>query len=347
MRKQVRRNLNLGFIKINLYKNIFPVKEEEKKKQEEENKRNEREKEILENLEKWKKEILPNWDEKKNNGILREFCLKGVPPSLRGIVWPLMIGNKLRISKESFEMLCKKSKEELLKMKEEKNKVETVNLIPVDIGRTFPQLGFFQEGGPSHEQLHNILHAFVCFRPNVGYIQGMSFIAAHLLLQMDPDFAFCCMVNLLDESIFYSFYTFNMVNIRKYCLVFEELLKIHLPTVDKHFEELQIKSDMYLIDWIMTIFTKSLPLEIVGRIWDIYLIEKDSIIYQTALTILSYRKEFLSEGEFEGILKYLNRPSTFQMWENNFFDLMNQIPISPSIIKQSYSKYNLKVAFCK
>ena len=323
----------------------------------------------MDNLEKWKKEILPDWENKKGSAYVRDMVntfiffqiyknlifeknkiWKGIPQCLRGKVWPLLLGNRLRITKELYLINCIRSNETVKKNFENKdtsgkNHEDTVNLIPVDIGRTFPQLGFFQEGGPCHDQLLHILQAFVCYRPDIGYVQGMSFIAAHLLLQMDPEISFCCMANMLSKSIFNSFFTFNMVNIRKYCLIFEELLKNNLPAVSKQFEMLEIKSDMYLIDWIMTIFAKSLPLEIVGRIWDIYLLEGDSAIYRCALTVLAYRKDFLSTAEFGDILKYLNRPSSFKLCEATFFELIHQFRLPINFIKESYNKYNLNNQF--
>eukprot|EP01091_Cochliopodium_minus_P000475 TRINITY_DN1043_c1_g1_i1.p1 TRINITY_DN1043_c1_g1~~TRINITY_DN1043_c1_g1_i1.p1 ORF type:complete len:394 (-),score=122.33 TRINITY_DN1043_c1_g1_i1:99-1280(-) len=322
------------------------MKEEEKKKEGEEKKRLEREKEIICNMNKWKNIILPDWENKKQSSLFRELIWKGIPPTLRGKAWPLLVGNQLKLTKELYQIHCKRAQETSEKKQMEKkegeiNHEDTVNLIPVDIGRTFPQLGFFQEGGPSHDQLKFVLQAYVCFRPDIGYVQGMSFIAAHLLLQMTPEKSFICMANMLSQNIFNAFFTFNMVKIRKYCLIYEDLIRSYLPDVHKQFEELQVKSDMYLIDWVMTIFTKSLPLEIVGRIWDIYLFDGDIVIFRVALTVLAYRKEFLASGEFGEILKYLNRPSSFQLDENTFFEILQNYRFSPVYLREAYSKHNL------
>lgn len=115
-------------------------------------------------------------------------------------------------------------------------------LIPVDIGRTFPLLGFFQEEGPQHEELRHVLEAYVCLRPDIGYVQGklacayfsfllspppapgMSFIAAVLLLNMDCYMSFQCLANVLNRRIFLEFFRMNMIQIRKYMLVLEELM---------------------------------------------------------------------------------------------------------------------------
>ena len=252
------------------------MRDEEREKLRVEKLREEREKNILYLLEIWKGEVLPEWESKKKSGRVKELCWKGVPSSVREKVWPLLVGNKLRISKELFKIHSQRAiearnKKEAEHSGEDIDHEDTLNLIPVDIGRTFPHLGFFQEGGPSHEDLKNILEAYVCYRPDIGYVQGMSFVAATLLLQMDPynvtisylnihfkkifnpekleKKAFVCMANMFNEAIFLSFFSFNMVNTRKYCLIFEELIQLYLPNLAKHFREQQIKSDMYLIDW--------------------------------------------------------------------------------------------------
>jgi len=46
-----------------------------------------------------------------------------------------------------------------------------------------------------------VLEAYVCFRPDIGYVQGMSYLAAVMLLYMDTFPAFCCLANLLNTPI--------------------------------------------------------------------------------------------------------------------------------------------------
>lgn len=51
------------------------------------------------------------------------------------------------------------------------HRYDTVALIQWDLPRTFPTLGFFHDGGPLNHALNNVLHAFSCYRPDVGYVQ--------------------------------------------------------------------------------------------------------------------------------------------------------------------------------
>jgi hypothetical protein len=50
------------------------------------------------------------------------------------------------------------------------NRESTLDLIHLDVQRTFPTLGIFQPGGPYFDLLLDLLCAYVCYRPDVGYV---------------------------------------------------------------------------------------------------------------------------------------------------------------------------------
>ena len=138
----------------------------------------------------------------------------GLPPSIRGKVWKLAIGNELNLTKESYVFYERKSREklELLSRRppptdksinsaaNEPFHESSVELIKLDVSRTFPQLCFFQRDGPYHEALHSVLGAYACYNTKMGYVQGMSFLTAILLLNMEAPDAFVCLANLLNTK---------------------------------------------------------------------------------------------------------------------------------------------------
>lgn len=88
------------------------------------------------------------------------------------------------------------------------------------IGSYWPRLltrarSFFSAEGPHHAALRRVLEAYVCYRPDVGYVrrgaalfcliqaqvQGMSYVAAIFLLYMEEFDTFCCMANLLNRPV--------------------------------------------------------------------------------------------------------------------------------------------------
>lgn len=53
------------------------------------------------------------------------------------------------------------------------------NAIELDVHRTFPSIPFFREEG--QQALRRVLQAFAIFDPEIGYVQGMNFVAGALL----------------------------------------------------------------------------------------------------------------------------------------------------------------------
>eukprot|EP01127_Copromyxa_protea_P022210 TRINITY_DN7880_c0_g1_i2.p1 TRINITY_DN7880_c0_g1~~TRINITY_DN7880_c0_g1_i2.p1 ORF type:complete len:500 (+),score=110.62 TRINITY_DN7880_c0_g1_i2:195-1502(+) len=130
-----------------------------------------------------------------------------------------------------------------------KLKEPSITLISLDLPRTFPALSFFQVGGPLHHDLRRILEAFVCFRPELGYVQGMSYVAACLLLYLEEYPAYQCLCNILNTEILTSFYSMNIDKIDVYIRTFEYLLAARLPEVSKHLKKYNVTPHVFLIDW--------------------------------------------------------------------------------------------------
>ena len=67
-----------------------------------------------------------------------------------------------------------------------------------------------------------------------------------------------------------------------------------------HFNRLEIRPEMYCLEWFMTTFARSLPLEVTHRIWDNFLIQGYAFLYRTALGLLKMFENRYLSMEFEG-----------------------------------------------
>jgi len=306
-------------------------KKQNEKKILKEKRRLEREKRILEDSKKWTKQILPEWNKMKNNPKVRELWWHGVPTHLRGKVWQLAIGNSLHITKEMYEILVQKAqtlKQTATESCEER--LHTLSEITVDLKRTFPMLSFFNEGGPQHEVLRTILEAYALYRPDIGYVQGMSYIAAVLLLYLDTVDAFICMCNLLNRECHRAFYRMDIPLIERYYETFHCLLKEFLPKVETHLMGLGIRPEMYLLDWILTVYAKSLSLDIVSRIWDLYILEGDYFLFRVGLGLLRFFKKHILGSNMETCLKVLTKHNDEEIEEEDLFASIQHIDLTPT-----------------
>lgn len=118
----------------------------------------------------------------------------GVPPELREEVWRVMVGDQVSVDAQETARLFELAKETHAGTEME----ETMRRIDADIPRTCPQLALFRPNGPMEQPLRHILTAFVLYRPDIGYVQGMSYIGAMILLNMDTlEGAFHVLINVL------------------------------------------------------------------------------------------------------------------------------------------------------
>lgn len=69
-------------------------------------------------------------------------------------------------------------------------------MISKDINRTFPEHALFTESGHMRGALFNVLRAYALYNPDVGYCQGMGFMAGMLVLYMNEEDAFFTAVRL-------------------------------------------------------------------------------------------------------------------------------------------------------
>ena len=166
---------------------------------------------------------------------------------------------------------------------------------------------FFQRDGPLHESLHSVLGAYACYNPKIGYVQGMSFLTAILLLNMDAPDAFICLANLLNTSYLSACFCMDQTKMNRYFRVHEILFEHNTPKLYRHFVEQKVKPDLYLIEWIFTLFSKSLNIETTSRIWDIFFRDHEEFLFRAALGILNMYKDTLLTLDFIHIVQFLTK----------------------------------------
>ncbi|KAM9836802.1 TBC1 domain family member 14 isoform 1-T1 [Aulostomus maculatus] len=266
----------------------------------------------------WNQEILPNWSTLCTSRRVRDLWWQGIPPSVRGKVWSLAVGNELNITHELYNICLARAKEKWktspataadpqTEDASSLNRESSLELIKLDISRTFPQLCIFQQGGPYHDMLHSILGAYTCYRPDVGYVQGMSFIAAVLILNLDTADAFIAFANLLNKPCQMAFFRVDHSLMLTYFAAFEVFFEENLPKLFAHFKKNNLSPDIYLIDWIFTLYSKPLPLDLACRVWDVFCRDGEEFLFRTALGLLRLSQDVLTGMDFIHMAQFLTR----------------------------------------
>lgn len=324
----------------------------------------------------WLNEIIPKWTEKRKDKKIKEYFYMGLPDNVRGRVWMLCLGNRFSITKEYYEIQVKNSKEILAKYKlskknEEdinkinnndntdtntntniinnenndindiniKDKEKSINIIELDIERTFPYLGVFRGDSPMAQDLREILRVFVISRPDIGYIQGLSFIAGILLLNMDKFKAFISLMNLILNPIMLPFYKMDNESIQQRLKLFKQVFYFNLPELCEHFDELGLLPENYFLSWNMTLFTRDVNLELAKRIWDVFMIEGIKAIYSAAIVFLSHFESKLINMDFVEIMTCIGTIKNINFDEDMAIEAMKNVKI-PDWVQLEIEKLN-------
>lgn len=78
-----------------------------------------------------------------------------------------------------------------------------------------------------------------------------------------------------------------------------------MPDLAKHFETLDITADLFLVDWMLTLFSKMLDIDTVSRIWDNFMLDGEIFAIKTAIALLQYKESHLMNQSYNKIIKIL------------------------------------------
>ena len=91
--------------------------------------------------------------------------------------------------------------------------------------------------------LQEILEVLHSYRPDISYVQGMTYPAGILLMVLDKYKAWeCCCNVILTNEVVYNLYTFNLEKVALYCRTFDYLLSQSNDKITDRLEELLIHS---------------------------------------------------------------------------------------------------------
>ena len=87
------------------------------------------------------------------------------------------------------------------------------------------------------------------------------------------------------------------------------LVRRILPRVHAHFAAEGVGHKMYLVDWLLTLYTKALPLTVAARVWDNYFLVGEVFLWRTALGILRLFRKHIVTLELGNLVRFLGHLS--------------------------------------
>lgn len=241
-----------------------------------------------------------------------------VPADLRAELWRAAVGNRLGLFEDIFVALLDDANGSGVNFKEkEKRKA----MVQTDLERTFPAFGamFSGESSPYAEALSRVLTAYARFHPEVGevgYVQGMSYLVAMVLMHGDVNGMcdeiwpiFVTVTNLLEDTILLPLLQMEAAQLDRLFRFWNEWLKSYLPDLASHFEDLGLEPPMYLVDWIFTCYCKVLTPDMAVWVWDRLLLSPlgDLYLIKAGLGLLRTLRQECLAGDLGDCMQLLHK----------------------------------------
>ncbi|XP_063969959.1 USP6 N-terminal-like protein [Lytechinus pictus] len=182
----------------------------------------------LDRTQKWLK-MAKNWKRYYSSEKLTRRIYKGIPDKMRGTVWAMLLDlNKIKDEQPNvYERM--KAKARIYS--------PDIRQIDLDVNRTFRNHIMFRDRyGIKQQALFHILAAYSMYNTEVGYCQGMSQIAALLLMYLNEEEAFWALHILLTDTkhAMHGFFIPGFPKLIRYQDHHENILKKLLPKVRKN-----------------------------------------------------------------------------------------------------------------
>lgn len=254
----------------------------------------------IERTRKWK-EMEFSWNTIGTQIKVKSRVRKGIPDGVRRTSWARLTEALPRYEEEVPNL----------------NILNTASLSPIvideierDVDRTFPRhVLFYEENGVGQSALRRLLQRYALLNTDVGYCQGMGFIAGMLLIYMPENTATYCFMAALNEPKYNLrvLYLPGMIAVKKALLVVSSLLTVHMGPLWEHLTEEGISPTMFATEWVMTLFCRGFSFDLATRVWEIFLQSGFKVVYRVMLALLQNVSAQLMAASFEEIMAILRK----------------------------------------
>ena len=222
------------------------------------------------------------------------------------------------LSNLSSAMVLKKYKDLLYELNDKYDQQ-----IKKDLLRTAPDDISFKYGKENYNKLYHILSAYSNYNKNIGYVQGLNFLAAHCMYiyQKEID-AFIFLDGLIQkfklENLFGANNELNdklnevEIAVSKWC-----------PEINNHLKKISLNYDFFTCKWMVTLFSSHMNIKYLFQLWDYLIIFGWKFFKGFVIGVIKYKENLIKQSSLETITKIMNDILKAKEFENNFYNIIN------------------------
>ncbi|XP_030222727.1 TBC1 domain family member 3K [Gadus morhua] len=252
-----------------------------------------------ERAEKWVK-MGKKWDKYRHSDKMAKRVYKGIPLKLRSRAWALLL---------DLDRVKQDNPGKYKKMKLQARSFSTeIKQIDLDVNRTFRNHIMFRERfGVMQQALFHVLAAYSVYNTEVSYCQGMSQVAAILLMFLNEEEAFWALSQLLTNTkhAMHGFFIPGFPKLQRFQSHHDLILSKMLPRLKKHLDKEQMMTGIYTTKWFLQCFIDRTPFTLTLRLWDVYMLEGEKVLSAFAYTALKLHKKRLLKLQLEDLREFI------------------------------------------
>ncbi|CAL4120820.1 unnamed protein product, partial [Meganyctiphanes norvegica] len=242
---------------------------------------------------------LPNCSE------LKYLIRGGIPYQYKGKVWKLLIDNGVAPYKAA---VSPNYYQDLLARHHQSSTLDpSAKQIELDLLRTLPNNRHYESfHSDGIAKLRRVLLAYSRHNPEVGYCQGLNRLAAIVLLFLNEEDAFWCLVYIVEFLQPRDYYNRNLLGSQVDQRVLKDLMAEKLPRLHNHFERHGLDVSLFTFNWFLCVYIDIIPHITFLTIWDSFLYEGSKVLFRYALAIFKLCEEgVLERSDYLEMFNYL------------------------------------------
>ena len=145
--------------------------------------------------------------------------------------------------------------------------------IKKDLTRTLPDNALFNYGCENYNKLYHVLTAYSNYNKNIGYVQGLNFLAAHIIYVFESEVEVFVFLDALIKR--YDFDALLGLNSNKLSSKLESIsnfINKNLPQISQYFSSMKLNFSFITTNWVLTLFANSMDNKHLFYVWDFLII---------------------------------------------------------------------------
>lgn len=151
-----------------------------------------------------------------------------------------------------------------------------------------------------------MLKAYTCYDNSVGYVQGMNYLAAILLIEIRDEIkVFWCLFTLLFKRNWRMIYDINTPKLMNLLDLINDRLSKDDPALIVHLKEQDLSLGAAFSPVFITLFIYQVPIPIATRIFECFILDGEIALIRVLLRMLYCKRDRILELKECELLNYL------------------------------------------